>query len=101
MLGPCQHDGEREGRGGVSEDAGVEVDLDNPGDRAEEEHDEAEYHEVVEQPRVVLAAPVLCLLLPVDSNDEVERADDDNQDPEDANPESDAAPERLNIGLCL
>ena len=96
-LGPCQNNRERKSRGGVSEDAGVEVDLDHPGDRTEEEDDEAEDHEVVEQPRVVLAAPVLRLLLPVDCDHEVEGADHDNQDAEDANTESDAAPESLDI----
>ena len=85
----------------MSEDAGVEVHLDHPGNWAEEEDDQAEDHEVVEEPRVILAATVLCLLLPINCDDEVECADNDNQDSEDTDAEGDADSECLNVGLCL
>ena len=82
----------------MPEDAGVLVHGDHEGDGAKEEEDESDYEHVVEESGVVLAAPVLCLLLPIDGDDEIEGADDDYKDAEDTNAESNAAPESLNVG---
>ena len=81
----------------MSENTRVVVHPDDPGDGAEEEDDEAEDHQVVDQPRVVLAAAELALLLPVDGDDEIEGADDDNENTKYADAQSNAAPECLQV----
>ena len=56
----------------MSGDACVDIDWNDPWYRTEEEDDQANDDHVVEQSGVVLATAKLSLLLPVDSNDEVE-----------------------------